>query len=64
MPPVGIRIVIIGVAAVALVDDDPWAGRVLHLVVTADPELFHILIGVGSIRSSGVSLPEHVVDQD
>ena len=62
MPPVCVRIVVISISTLALVDYNPWAVRMLNLVITTDPELVHLLIGIVCIKSTGISLPELVVE--
>ena len=52
--PVGVAVVDIGVAAVALVDLDPRAVGMLRAVVAAGPQLHHVLFGVARVIVSGV----------
>ena len=37
MPPVCVSVVVVGVLTTSLVDDNPWTGRILFFVVSADP---------------------------
>ena len=60
MPPVGICIIFISIAALALVDDDPGSVGVLFLVVATKPELLHVVLVVVYLLVAVVSLHEKV----
>ena len=63
MVPVGVGIVVIHVLAAGILrDHHPGTLGILHLVVTADPELLHVFVGVvGVLGTRAVGSPEQVV---